>query len=429
MRHVTGDIDYAISFVAYRSGNQYTIDSRFSPNEYDVPAASEVINIQVWGIAPEFTSQVVGDLLKKLNQSGSVTYLNATRKAPQIFVADGAYEQGTLKLRIANKVGATQIKVRGTLSETEAEAEQSRRSSFERTVSLSAPPAGQLYSEITLDVGPIFDAVLEVEHEDSKSIDQLYHADGAWSYASGDESEVNMFETTASKQLYSFDRYIVERSGELSGTVKNWASLFRYLKPGGQAVDLSEYKYISFTASGTGEVRLVTEKASIEDWDQYGFTFQLTPEPRRFRINFSELRKEVTWDGPFKANDVTLLAFYALGDGQQARDFSIKIENLNFGGATDAETGEVPALYSLQQNFPNPFNPVTQIGYTLLESMRVRLTVYDMLGREVAVLVDGLQSAGAHEIPFNAQNLPSGLYMYRLTTQEGEVAKVMSLLK
>ena len=89
----------------------------------------------------------------------------------------------------------------------------------------------------------------------------------------------------------------------------------------------------------------------------------------------------------------------------------------------------MPMLFDLEQNFPNPFNPATQIGYSLQESMRVRLRVYDLLGREVATLVDGLQSAGNHEVTFNAGNLPSGLYMYRIDTQNGSTSKMMSLLK
>lgn len=429
LRHATGDIDYAISFVAYRDGAQYTIDSRFSPIEYDVPAGREVINIQVWGVAPAFTRQVVSDLLTKLENAGAVVYQNGADQAPQIFVADGAYSQGALKLRIANKVGATDITVRGTLAETEADAEHSRRVAFERTVSLSAPAPDNPYSEITLDVGPIFDAVLEIEHADTRSRDQLYHADGAWSYASGDGSDVDMFETTAGKQFYSLDRYIVERSGALQGKVTNWVSLFRYLKPSGRPVDLSAYKYLSFVASGTGPVRLIVEKEGIDTWDQYGFTLNLKPEPQRFRIGFHELRKEAAYDGPFTADDVTLLAFYVLGDGQQARDFSINIKHLTFGGAAVDETAEVPALFALDQNFPNPFNPTTQISYALLESMPVRLAVFDLLGREVAVLVDGLQSAGEHTVNFDARNLPSGLYMYRLETPDGARSRMMSLLK
>lgn len=430
IHHTSGDIDYAISFVAYRTGSQYSIDSRFTSSEYDVPASSEVINIQVWGVSPEFTSQIAKNLLDQLESANTLNYINGAERAPQVFVADGSYSQGVIKLRVANKLdAAAPITIRGSLSSTEADAERSIRTPFEHTVMLNKPSPDSPYSEVSLSVGSIFDATLSVKHTSSGSVDQLYHADGAWSYATGDESAVDDFKTAANKQHYSFDKYIVERSGSIRGQVKNWVSLFRYLQPNGQSVDLSEYTYISFTAHGSGQIRMITEKESIKDWNQYGFTFSLTAEPQRYQINFSELRKEVAYDGPFTADDVTLLAFYALGDGQTSRDFSINIENVTFGGARAAAGEELPKLFSLEQNFPNPFNPVTQISYSLEESMRVKLTVYDTLGREIAVLVDGLQSAGNHEVPFNAGNLPSGLYMYRLETQQGNDAKMMSLLK
>ena len=107
LRHANGDIDYAISFVAFRSNAGYVIDSRFSPDEYEVPPQSEVINIQVWGIAPAFTQAVVEDLLNQLESGNSVAYDNSATNAPKIFVSNGEYAQGQLVLRIVNKVGAT----------------------------------------------------------------------------------------------------------------------------------------------------------------------------------------------------------------------------------------------------------------------------------------------------------------------------------
>jgi endonuclease/exonuclease/phosphatase family metal-dependent hydrolase len=87
----------------------------------------------------------------------------------------------------------------------------------------------------------------------------------------------------------------------------------------------------------------------------------------------------------------------------------------------------------LEQNVPNPFNPSTVIGFRVetqdLASPHVTLSVYDMLGREVAVLVDGAMSAGYHQATFNASNLSSGMYIYRLETAQGAVSRRMLLLK
>jgi len=71
--------------------------------------------------------------------------------------------------------------------------------------------------------------------------------------------------------------------------------------------------------------------------------------------------------------------------------------------------------YRLEQNYPNPFNPSTVISYQLAGQSHVTLRVYDLLGREVAVLVNEVKSAGNYTATFNASNFPSGVYFYRLT--------------
>ncbi len=90
---------------------------------------------------------------------------------------------------------------------------------------------------------------------------------------------------------------------------------------------------------------------------------------------------------------------------------------------------EIPAAFALEQNYPNPFNPSTTIGFSLARSQRVRLLVYDMLGQEVRVLLDGVQPAGRHRVAFDASGLASGAYLYVLRTEEQAAVKTMALLK
>lgn len=100
-----------------------------------------------------------------------------------------------------------------------------------------------------------------------------------------------------------------------------------------------------------------------------------------------------------------------------------------FEGATDLKTETLPDQFELTGNYPNPFNPQTSITFSMPEAAHVRLTVYDLLGRRVAMLVDGNLAAGRHEVRFDATNLPSGNYIYRLSTPQGEFTKMMMLLK
>ncbi len=85
--------------------------------------------------------------------------------------------------------------------------------------------------------------------------------------------------------------------------------------------------------------------------------------------------------------------------------------------------------YSLAQNYPNPFNPVTNINYNLKQRGHVSLFVYDVLGKEVANLVNNTQESGEHSISFDAKNLPSGIYIYSLRVNDFTQSKKMILLK
>jgi photosystem II stability/assembly factor-like uncharacterized protein len=88
-----------------------------------------------------------------------------------------------------------------------------------------------------------------------------------------------------------------------------------------------------------------------------------------------------------------------------------------------------PKVLDVKQNYPNPFNPSTQITYVLPCDSKVSLKVYDMIGREVANLVNDFQTAGSHSVTFNANNLSSGIYFYKMTTGDYSVVKRMMLVK
>ena len=96
---------------------------------------------------------------------------------------------------------------------------------------------------------------------------------------------------------------------------------------------------------------------------------------------------------------------------------------------TSAGREELPGSVKLSRNYPNPFNPETTIEYTLPRAGAVRLILYDLSGREVARLVDGVQPAGRHRVRFAAGELPSGTYVYRLEAAGERRARTMALVR
>jgi predicted CXXCH cytochrome family protein len=102
------------------------------------------------------------------------------------------------------------------------------------------------------------------------------------------------------------------------------------------------------------------------------------------------------------------------------------IEALGGTVAVDYAKNTAPQDFTLSQNYPNPFNPATTIQYTIPAGSNVKIVVYDALGEQIAVLVDGFQNAGTHTTNFNAANLASGIYFYRM--EAGNFVKVNKML-
>ena len=106
------------------------------------------------------------------------------------------------------------------------------------------------------------------------------------------------------------------------------------------------------------------------------------------------------------------------------------IEIRGDGQTTDIHpTTDLPAATRLEQNYPNPFNPSTEIRWMLDAGRQTRLAVYDVLGREVAVLADGVMPAGEHRVTFDARGLSSGIYLYRLETGGQTLTRRMILIQ
>lgn len=98
-------------------------------------------------------------------------------------------------------------------------------------------------------------------------------------------------------------------------------------------------------------------------------------------------------------------------------------------GMPERERPQVPSQLMLSQNFPNPFNPTTSITFGVPGATNVTLEIFDMLGRNVATLFDGRAEAGVHSVTWLAANVPTGLYIYRLTTPTQSLSRKMLLMK
>ncbi|MCW8810313.1 MAG: T9SS type A sorting domain-containing protein [Ignavibacteriaceae bacterium] len=149
--------------------------------------------------------------------------------------------------------------------------------------------------------------------------------------------------------------------------------------------------------------------SQVPNWEKIGYVagFGTTTEPKTYSFVDTKLEtgsytyrlKQIDFDGTFE-----------------------------YSNAVNVEV-EVPIEYALEQNYPNPFNPSTTIKYSIPEDGFVKLAVYNMLGEQVATLVNAQQKSGRYEINFNASNLASGVYVYRIEAANFTASKKLMLMK
>jgi hypothetical protein len=124
----------------------------------------------------------------------------------------------------------------------------------------------------------------------------------------------------------------------------------------------------------------------------------------------------------------TRFYYYVTGDNVTSNKVSVNSNDVWKAGGKDEED-LIPTVTSLNPNYPNPFNPSTALNYDLATNCQVSIVLYDMIGREIKTLVDEFQDAGYKSVTFDASDLPSGVYFYRLQAGGFTDIKKMVLLR
>jgi hypothetical protein len=166
-------------------------------------------------------------------------------------------------------------------------------------------------------------------------------------------------------------------------------------------------------------------KKMVKEWYETHKS-ELGPGAKRLLARAVQRLKRLSGlDEELKAKIAT--ARFMLWDGKDLPEVGTMQEGEE--GSEGSSGYLAPEGYSLEPNYPNPFNPSTKISFTIARPEHVLLTVYDALGREVGRLVDADLGAGTHSATFDARNLASGVYIYRLQAGEFSADKKMQLVK
>jgi hypothetical protein len=168
-------------------------------------------------------------------------------------------------------------------------------------------------------------------------------------------------------------------------------------------------KWTTATETNNQGFEILRSAGNNKEWQNAGYAagFGTTTEPKSYSFVDSKL----------DAGEYTYRLKQIDFDGTVTYSEEVKVEV------------EIPLVYSLEQNYPNPFNPSTTIKYSLSEDGFVKLSVYNLLGEEVTTLVNNEQKSGRYEVNFDASKLASGIYMYRLESNNFLSIKKMILIK
>jgi len=166
---------------------------------------------------------------------------------------------------------------------------------------------------------------------------------------------------------------------------------------------------------------LSTETLDIQ-WINADPNFVLTDGGGEMAVNLN-----ITTDGISSGMHETALMIYSTSvDGMAPYYLPIKLDYLT---DIDKVDSQIPKEYSLHQNYPNPFNPSTTIKFGLPEASQVKLTIYNLLGQVVAVPINKEMISGYHQVNFDASSLSSGIYLYKINTENYNNTKKMILLR
>ena len=311
-----------------------------------------------------------------------------------------------------------------------------------------APPNGFQYLESLRTNLEVQDTSLSyvIAHEDPNWDRLIGSTNTQGRYING--NTIDPCSTSASQNSGRF-LHLEQEKTKLRDNISGWDKMANALEA--TFLDLLPVELISFTAELSGD-KIILNWQTATEINNYGFEIERLKlearsknlEERWEKVGFiegsgnSNSPKEYSFidDGTSEVLSIGLPSGKNLG-GLDGR-LQYRLKQIDFDGKFEyseiitVETNRgvsLPTKFELEQNYPNPFNPSTRIEYSVPSSEFVSLKIYDILGNEVATLVNEQKSAGNYEVKFNASSLTTGMYIYKINAGSFTKVRKMMLVK
>ncbi len=421
--------DYTIHFSIYEVGNKFIVDSRWLIEEYKVPSnATNVYNFQVWGSNFQNAMFLVSQILNQFESRGVVEYLNTTSIHPSlVYVKRGKYNHnGTIELVVYNEQMNSDVV---TIKFKAREIQGGPKNEFVKTFQLLLG-----LNTLTINTGILSDANIYLSSTNGFK-DEIFVSGGAYTYLNGNNSRVDEFVTNSFSNLnlasLPKESMILSGGARVRGQLGDWITIFRSLTANTAPYDLSDFYAIRLKIRGYGNVQLRLEQDGIKNFDFHTKKLVLDGSEQVLTIPFNEFKQLY---GRMDFNPELIRKISVLITKDENPNISlvdIEIKEIAFLKKGNDQTSgtEIPKEFRLSQNYPNPFNPSTLIEYSVAKEERVTIKVYNVLGKEVATLIDEVKEPGVYSVRFDASQLSSGVYFYKLQSDSYSAVRKMILQK
>lgn len=346
LRNNKGEIEYATSFVigAESGRNNYTLQSNWLNKDYNLEEM--MYNIQLWGGSPSLVIEMANDIITRLNNSLPVVAVPNTAGLPSVFFTEGTRLDETVTLTLKNNTTATS----GYLEITDRANEQTT-TQVKRTIPFTANANG--ISSITIPTNDLFESSIHL-FMNGKLEDQVFMADGAWGVDyNNNTTSVKKFVVTNSNATRNKEDFNVFRNVEVAGTTPDYITVYKLLRAGGVAQDLSAFKSLKFTAAGNAPVIITLVKQSIVKWeDQYSLTLPIGTEYKEYAVGIEDF-KSSAFNSTIDLKDINSIVITVVPPSKgKSSDLQFSMSSISF---SKEDMNYLNSLKEMNMSaFPNP---------------------------------------------------------------------------
>ncbi len=408
-----GRREFVLSLAARVSEEGVTIESHWNLDRYKT--GHEYFNFQIWTEDINqliFLAEGILDLIAE--RLPIVEY--RLSDPPRVFVQRAMYNSGKLSLQVMNNDFSTQLIIEGGSRRTETS------NNFEIDEQKELEPYKNM---IELEVGQLFDLGFRVSTEQGGTPDDLFVSDGPWGY---DDAAIGTdiidFVVTQDLSLMDPSLLEIERDIHLEARLDDYVAVYRAMTPRFEALDLDVHSFISFTASGIGQLEVTLVKESVTSWEeQLHAHVSLEENGSTFTIRKEDFKSQ---DGTSSSwEDIKLIVFTIRNISGEVEVRSLDIADVGFG-INSTSTNQIPGSEESLSVYPNPTKADLTISIDSETEHHANLKLVNAQGVLVHHRMVTLH-LGQNGVVLETSELPAGSYMLILS-KENELPQLKQVM-